>query len=483
MRKIFFDSFVYLLTQVLLKIKGLIILPLFAHKLGPDSYGLFTQIIITTSLLSPVLSLKLETAIIRFLSAEENKELIREKFSTSLFLIVLTCSATSLIIISYSSFASKIIFGDAIYSSLIWSGSGILATSCLFSYLLNFFRIKHRVNYFSMMTLFETLSEVVLMFVVVYSGGSIKSVLLAVFFSQLIFVLIMLVVVGINFGGYKINLKCLKELLDFSVPLIPNGLSRWGVNYADRVCIAQLLSISAVASYTASYSFGMLINFLIMPISFVIFPHLVRKWEDGRQDEVQQYFSYLIRCFLFIAFPICISIALLSEPILHVLVTSEFQVDKDLVFWICLGFVFNGLYQINVYCFHLVKKTRYMTWILLASLGLNLALNFLLIPSIGIIGAAIATTITFFVMFLTGFPIGRKLIGYEMDLLGILKIFFAAYVMYVFVFFIPANGLLSAIANWIFSGLLYLAILTILKFFSKKELKFIFNQLMEFKDG
>ncbi|MCB0019436.1 MAG: oligosaccharide flippase family protein, partial [Anaerolineales bacterium] len=69
-KKLFSDTLIYTTSQILLRLRGLLVLPLFARHIGAEGYGIFVQMMVAITLLSPLLGLKLETSAVRFLSAE-----------------------------------------------------------------------------------------------------------------------------------------------------------------------------------------------------------------------------------------------------------------------------------------------------------------------------------------------------------------------------------------------------------------------------
>ena len=70
-RKFFTDTAFLTASQVLIRLRSLITLPVFAYTLGAEGYGIFTQINITVTLFIPFVSFRLETSAVRFLSAED----------------------------------------------------------------------------------------------------------------------------------------------------------------------------------------------------------------------------------------------------------------------------------------------------------------------------------------------------------------------------------------------------------------------------
>ena len=73
-------------------------------------------------------------------------------------------------------------------------------------------------------------------------------------------------------------------------------------------------------------------------------------------------------------------------------------VQPSTVLLLGIGFLLHGVYQLNAYCFHLVRKTGYTTRILGAAVAINVTLDALLIAPFGLSGAAAASAVTSLVM-------------------------------------------------------------------------------------
>ncbi len=469
-QKFLTDTLVSTLSQILLRLRGLIIIPVFARTVGADGYGIFTQLLAITILLAPFISLRLETAGVRLLSVEEDLTRFAQRFYTALVSIAFMGLIVSVLMTRFASVAALVVFGDSIYADLMTVGSLLLVTSSIYNYLLNYFRIVHRMKTFSVVQLVESLLGTTLMLLAVYWGGGVMGAMWALSGVKLFSIAGLLLAIGSQIGWFGFDWQGLKEMLDYSMPLIPNGLMFWTVNYADRICITQFLGVAAIGAYSASYSFGTLINMLIMPVGFVLFPMLSRLWDKGNVDEVRRYLVYVTRYYLFLSLPVCVGIAFISQPLLRILANSEFVTNSMLVFWIALGLVFHGLFQINVYAFHLIRQTHYITFILAASAVLNIALNLLLLPIIGLNGAALATAVTFLLMAVTALIYGQRAIGYGINWLGIGKSILATAAMAAFLSWFPFGNIISVLGAVILGLLVYLTLLFALSTFSKQEL-------------
>lgn len=469
-RKFLTDTLAYAFAQVLIRLRGLIILPLFARIEGAEAYGIYTQISVTVALLVPFISLRLTTAAIRFLSSEDDRVRFRNRFYAAFSAMVLVAALVSTLLVAFGTFASKAILGDLNYVPFMWPTGVLLLTSVVSDYALNYFRITNRMPVMSGVLLGQTALETALMLLAVQLGYGAGGALWALTGVRGTVGLGLMVTIGRRIGWFGFEWQGLKEMLKYSLPLMPNGIMRWTTNYGDRIVITHFLGLAAVGAYSASYSIASSLNLLIMPLGFVFFPLVSQMWDRQEVEEVRRYFVYVMRYYLFLAVPVCVGLALVSQHLLAFLATSEFVAGAGLVFWIALGVVLDGLFQINVYAFHITFATKYVTPILALGSALNLGLNFLLVPRIGLIGSALATAATFFLTATIAIASGKPLVGYRLEWLDISKSILAAIPMAVCVYLIPASSLAGIAAIVLLGLLVYFGLLVGLRAVSRAEL-------------
>jgi O-antigen/teichoic acid export membrane protein len=142
-----------------------------------------------------------------------------------------------------------------------------------------------------------------------------------------------------------------------------------------------------------------------------------------------------------------------------------------LLFWVAVGVALKGLYQINVYVFHLVHKTVLATLILAVSTALNILLNIALVPVVGVTGAAVATAVTFLIMAASGVYYGNRLMGYHLYWRDLWRALTAAAAMVGALWLLPLKGMAMLLVGSTLGAAVYVAGLLLLRTFSRAELQ------------
>jgi len=472
-KKFFKDTTLYTIAKLLVTLRGIIILPLFSRTVGTEGYGLFSQIIITVILLTHFFSFQLDIASVRYLSGERDKKTFQDSFYSALIFVAFSGVFILVLMMAFREETALIMFGGKEYTNFVIVGSLFLLFNILSENILNFFRIINRIDLLSYIKFSQTAIEIALILLLVSIGHSIVYVIGIMIVIRVVLIVFVSPIILKQIGLPVLKWGKLKPMLKYSIPLMPNGLMNWAVNYADRLVIVQYLSIAAIGTYSASYSFGSLLNSIVGPIGFVLFPLVSKLWDQNKKEETKNYFLRITRYFIMVALPASLGLAMLSQPLLKIFATAQFTSSTFLVLWIALGVMFKGIFQINVYVFHLVHKTKYVAVILLIGVLANIGLNILLVPKIGIEGAAVATLVTYIFIGLSAVYYGRIFLGYHLDLGAIGKVGVSTIIMAGIIHFIPSDSLLMIFINIITGVILYFIVLYLVGGFLDEEVDYV----------
>ncbi len=297
---------------------------------------------------------------------------------------------------------------------------------------------------------------------------------LIILFTSCLFPLI-LIIRQIGFAIPKF--LYLREFLQFGLPTIPISIINWIIDSSDRYFIGYLLGAMLVGIYNAAYAIGNLVHVFIMPIQMILYPELARLYDEGDYYTVRLYLSMTIKYYVMIAIPSIIGLFAISKPLLLLFTTKEFLIGSDIIPIIALGAFFAGLFQITINIFLLVKKTKFIFYIQFLSAIINIILNIILISNFGIIGAAYATLISFFIMSTFSYTLGMKYFQIHIDYTALIKCAISAMIMVIPLFAMTINSVSIFIGAIVLAIIIYFVVLIVTKFFSTSEIE-IFKSLI-----
>ena len=458
-------------AYALAALTGILLLPLFTKFLGAHDYGIWAQVMVTIGLVLPFAVLGLPAAMMRFLPAKTDIREIQEGFYSVLCLTFVVSLLFALGIILSADLIAETFFDGA--TEIVRIVGLIILVMAPNAVCLSLFRALRQMKKFSIFVIAEAYVQVALVAYLVLNGYGLLSIVYGVLAIRVVIFFILLFLVKRQIGIRRPHFSKIREYLSFGLPTIPGGISYWVVSSSDRYVIAYFLGATSVGIYSAGYSLGSMLFMVAMALGLVLFPTLSRLYDEGRMDEVKTHLSYSLKYFLAIAIPFVFGAAMLSEPVLRVFSTPAMASEGKLIVpLVALATLFSGISVVMGQSLGLVKKTRILgaTWI--AAGLVNLLLNILLIPHIGILAAAITTLVAYSLALgiITFYSV--KELKFSIEWGFILKSLIASGVMSLFIWMLGPVGNLAVIATVAVGVIIYVVVLLSLKGFKEGDIKF-----------
>lgn len=183
-------------------------------------------------------------------------------------------------------------------------------------------------------------------------------------------------------------------LLGFGAPLILHTLSAVLVNFADRLILEDMLGSESVGVYTVAYQIGLVVHLAQNSFNQAWVPWFFEQLKNIN-DRIKIQLVRITWLYI-LAMGLGIGLLMLVLPLLLFVFVDESYVGVgELVFWVALGYAFNGIYKMLVNYLIYLKKTVIVGVSTFAAAAVNIGLNIWLIGEMGVKGAAVATAITF----------------------------------------------------------------------------------------
>lgn len=195
----------------------------------------------------------------------------------------------------------------------------------------------------------------------------------------------------------------------YVTPLFGMALCAWVLNYADRYLIRLYLTDADVGQYTMGYSLGAKLLLLSTPLLAFLSPHMLtlRRANQPASMVNALVFRYL-RHYMLGAGLACLLFFLGRNLIGTLLLSAQYEQAMNVAPIVATGYLFLTSIHLLELKWYAFGQTRYILWHTLFGVVVNLALNMLLIPRLGIIGAAWATMIGYAAQFTTAYWLFRR---------------------------------------------------------------------------
>ncbi len=242
----------------------------------------------------------------------------------------------------------------------------------------------------------------------------------------------------------RFNVEKAKAYAHYGFPVSASLILTLALYTADRFLIAYFLNDAEAGAYHAGFSLAS----RILDVLFIWFgaagcPAMVHALEHGGVTELKENARHQIRTMAFILFPAVGGLIMVAPALGTLLIGEGLRADAlSVTPLISLGALFSGL---NTYyflqAFTLARKTRLLVVAMAVPAVSNIALNLLLIPLMGLMGAAVASCLSFALGLLGSWLLGLKTLALPVPMLELGKTLLSVAVMMAAVALVPSLNL------------------------------------------
>lgn len=467
-------SAIYGLSNALCSAIGFFLIPLYTKRLTPAEYGVWELFFVAIIFLPLVLELGLGSALFKavlFDSKEKEHALINTAFlfiagfsSLVLCLLYLNAASISAVLIGMPDDAHlfKLVLLVVFFNVL-----AIIPMSAL--------RMREQSLKYGLMNLIKFITGLALnIYFIAVLGKGVEGIVFANVIQSALFIACLLLVCR-NCLGFSFSKSALAEMLKFGMPLVLISISFVILNMSDRYFLRFYAGIEELGLYSIGYKIGMAMNMVVGSIQ-VAWPTIMYK--TAKKKNGPDFFARSLTYVTLILMAIWLVISLFTREIFVLFTSPAYYAAQGIVPVILLSYLLVGIYYLTAIGANVKHKTHYLAFAATTACGVNLLLNYLLIPRFGMYGAAAATVFSFFIMTAISYRASIRLfpVPYEWGRIG--KSVVLAFGLYFVGRFVSAENTALAI---IFKSALVLLFPTLLYFFNilvKKEKLVLQNLLM-----
>jgi O-antigen/teichoic acid export membrane protein len=238
-----------------------------------------------------------------------------------------------------------------------------------------------------------------------------------------------------------------RELLAFGIPMmIGYELSGLILAVGDRYVIDGLIGPEPLGLYAAAYNLCQYVQALVIAsLGQAIMPIYLRMWDRQGVTETAAFIGRSLRTYAIFGVPIIAGLAAVGPELLPSLASEKYAGSAIILPWVIGGMVVDGANSMVGAGLFIHRKTRTIMTIVLSSAALNIVLNLILVPRIGILGSAIATLVCYSAAALGMAAAGRSLLPIALPWATLVRAGAASVAMYFAVSRILPHGRLLAV--------------------------------------
>ena len=389
-------SAIYGLGGLVSRILAVLLLPLYTRFLTPSDYGKVETLIALTTVIGIVLRMGIHSAFFRFYFDSPEPEHRRLVLRTSFWFTMAMATAGLFAGVALSPQISDLLFGTTNDAELVAAAFVGLWAGMNYEQLTSLFRVEERSTAFVAASLSNVLLTIgaTLILVVALDKGPI-GVIVGNFTGTL---LVYAALVGYRREqlGLQFDRGLLREMNRFGTPLVPTALFLWVTNFSDRLFLVQLADVTEVGLYSVGVRIASAMVLLLTAFRLA-WPAFAYSIED--EGEARRTYAYVLTYLVLVATWVATALALLSPWIVDWIADPAFDESSRVVGPLAFAAVAFGAYIVVAIGVGRARRTQFNWVVTGVAAAVNIALNLLLIPPYGMMGAAVATIAAYTTMF------------------------------------------------------------------------------------
>jgi O-antigen/teichoic acid export membrane protein len=382
----------YTAASIVSKLIAVALLPLYTRYLTPADYGAAEVLFAAVVAASIVIRLGVIEAVLRFYykAGEQPGRVVATSFAALFWL----STAAALVALPFAGPISEALL-DRPAADLTRIAIGGLWVLTLHEYLLTLFRLEERARAFFTVTIANVLVAIGLTVVlVVGEDEGARGLLLGSYVSGGLFVL-GLIAVHRRRLSLRVDRALLRRMLRFGLPTMPAELSLYLLNFVDRIIIVRYVGLAEAGLYSLAVKFAQAVNVLVRGFQLA-WPPLAYSIRDD--DEARRAYALIVTWFVAGCAFVVAGMWLFARWIARALAAPEFFQSYEAVGLISAAVTLYALYMVLVVILGRTGRTEFNFPATIAALVANVALNLVLVPPLGIVGAGLALVASYVVV-------------------------------------------------------------------------------------
>ena len=421
------ETLIYGTNTIIGRFLNFLFVPLYTNIFAPGEFGIIANIYAYIAILNVFFTIGLESGYFRFASTlEEGNN--KENFTHPFLGIFINSLVLSGILFIFAGNLNTLFLVDESRIHLIRYTAVILFFDAISIVPFAYLRLQHKAVLFVSLKILNIVINVSLNFILILVlKWGIESVLISNIIASVVTFLTVCPIIYRNIS-VTFNKNLAMELLKFSLPYIPAGISSNLVQVINRPMLFAITGdANSVGIFQANYKLGIFMMLFVSMFEFAWRPFFMQNF---KLPEAKKLFSKIMTIFVIAGSFIFIILTLFIEDIVKVpllgrgtLVGKAYWSGLVIVPVILFAYLLYGMYINLMAGIYIKKKTKYLPFITGGAALTNIVINLLLIPSLGIFGAAVSSLLSYLAMLIGIFLVSQKYYPIQYEYSRIITVF------------------------------------------------------------
>jgi O-antigen/teichoic acid export membrane protein len=385
---------------------GLFSLPLVTNFYSKGQVGLIELGLALASLLTPLVTLGVDTGLTYFYW-HQTDEVRRGSYITSAIVLALFCSLLPFFLLPFiEPVLAKLYFKSDVsdfYALLLFG----VVMQALFTLASKVIRIQRRVLVYNFLVALNSILFLAFLYFFLLRDVNIRLYFLSKLISFVVVLVVALFLIR-RFLVFRPRLESVKELLGYSLPLVPFSITTSLIGLADKFAINYFLTIEDVGVFAVGAKIGMLVSLLISAFGMAYGPYVM-----SIKDAIghRAVYSRLFSLYLFVMLGAVLVIAAFDDFFLGFLTAgkSDYGDSCKVIAPVALGLVVHSLVSQLGVGLNVTRNNRFFFYGSVLALILNGILNLVFVPLFGVLASAYASVASYLVVVGWVYRVSNKL--------------------------------------------------------------------------
>ena len=472
------DTAIYGISTMLGRFLNFILVPFYTNVFLPADYGAVILIYSYIAIFNIIFIYGMDAAFLKY-SAFKDIGDEKDNFSTPFISILLTSILFCGLLVILKQPIAEFVELSANLNYLI-----ILSALLLFfdaNAVISFLklRLERKAKLFSFIKITSILFNIALnVFLILKLKWGIEAIFISNLAASVLSFILLIPTLFKNFR-FSFHKVLFKRLLKFGLPYLPAGLGMMLVQVIDVPILEKLTNIKTVGIYKANYKLGIFMMLFVNMFQYAWQPFFLT---NAKEENAKEIFSKVLTYFTIVGSIMLVILSLFISDIVKInfagisIIGSNYWAGLYIVPVILLAYLFNGLYVVFSAGIYIEEKSIYAPIVTGAGALTNVVANYILIPQLNIMGAALATLLSYTIMASGYYIVTQKFYRINYDYLKLVKIglatFFVGMVYYLLLYIEFLNIYYKLILALIFIAYILLNVI------EKNEMNFIKTKLL-----
>ena len=445
------ETAVYGISTIVGRFINFLLVPLYTNVFVNSEFGQFTLIYAYLSFFNVMFIYGMDAAFMKYtsLAEDENK---RDTFSTAYLFVLITTGILCFILFYFRETLQLAAQIPLKYSSIINYVILILFFDTITLIPFANLRLENKPAKFAGVKLGNIFLNLFLnIILILHLNMGIESIFISNLAAS-VFSFVALIPDTFRRINFHISKVFLKPMIKFAIPYLPGSLAAMMVQVIDVPIVRAMTNESTLGTYRANYKLGVLMMLFVSMFNYAWQPFFLN---NAKEKDAKELFSKVFTLFMIAGSLIWIVLSLFIDNLASLQIYhGKSIIGKDylsgifIVPVILLAYLFYGMYVNFTAGIYIQEKTKVFPLITGIGALVNVGVNILLIPLLGIFGAALATLVSYIFMSAGLYFYSQKYykINYESyKVISILFLLISASVIYYYLYFSNSLNLISKV--------------------------------------